>query len=78
MKSWFYVEAYQTAPFWALLRSTGPWFETPERAGQVMVGMCVSERGRNPSATIGVRCLRWTGSGWVKCGFLTFPCSEVA
>jgi len=77
-QSYFYVDAYRLMPTFRFLQSTGPWWATQEKAGRVLTGMCVSWANNNPTWRIGVRCLRWTGSTWVRCGFANImPCQNM-
>jgi hypothetical protein len=78
--SYFYVDAYRVMPdgSYQFLQSTGPWSATQDEAAKVLTGMCVSWANNNPTWRIGVRCFRWTGSNWVRCGFWNIaPCQTI-
>jgi hypothetical protein len=79
--SYFYVDGYQIMPdgSFRLLQSIKPWWTTQDEAGKVATGMCVRWHNNNPTWQIGVRCLRWTGSQWVKCAFWNVtPCQDIS
>ena len=78
--SYFYVDAFRIMPdgSFQALQSTGPWLTTQDAAGSALTGMCTSWANNNPTWRIGVRCFRWTGSVWVKCGFWNImPCQDI-
>lgn len=78
--SYFYVDAYQIMPdgSYRFLQKTKPWIATEAEAGRIATGMCVKWANNNPTWKVGVRCYRWTGRAWTKCGFWNItPCQDI-
>jgi hypothetical protein len=71
----FSVDAFQLSPFFAQIGQQ-KFQGTPDYAQNMVTGMCNQLSKQHPGSKIGIRCLRWTGSSWTKCGSIVYsPCT---